>query len=74
MLNTIFCSWMSKEQQYKLPLMELKDSCRFISDAFLRVLFSNLSSLKVVHFVLVEKTFTKYCISSNKRPQALIKF
>ena len=48
------------------------DTGRFISDAFLRVLFSYLNSSKVVHFVLVETTFTKYCISSNNCPQHLL--
>ena len=46
--------------------MELKVSGKFISDEFLQALLSNLSSSKVVHFALVEITFTKYCISSNK--------
>ena len=45
---------------------------RFIRDAFLRVQFSTLSSLKVKHFVLGEATYNKYRISSNK-PPALIK-
>ena len=65
---------MLKKQRYKWLLMELQASGRFISDAFLRVLFSNLSSSKVVHFVLVETTFTKYCISSNKCSQCLLNF
>ena len=51
--------------------MELKASGRFISDAFLRVSLSNLSSSKVLHFVLAETSFTKYCISSNRRSQHL---
>ena len=46
--------------------MELKASYRFVSDALLQVLFSNLSPWKVVHFVLVETAFTKYGVSSNK--------
>ena len=46
----------------------MKASCRFLIDAFLRVSFSNLSSSKFVHFVLLEITFTKYCIYSNKLP------
>ena len=58
---------MLKKQLYKRPLMELKASHRFISDAFLRVSLWNQSSSKVAHFFLVETAFTKYCISSNKR-------
>ena len=46
--------------------MSLDGKGRFISDAFLRVLFSNLILSKVVHFVLTEKTFNKYCMFSNK--------
>ena len=65
---------MLKKQRYKRPLMALKASGRFISDAFLRVSFWNLSSSKVAHFVLVETTFTMYCISSNKRPRHLLNF
>ena len=58
--------------RYKWPLIELKASCRFVSDAFLQVSFSNLSLSKIVHFALVETTFTKYWISSNKRPRKLL--
>ena len=58
---------MLKKQLYKRPLMELKASHRFISDAFLRVSLWNQSSSKVAHFFLVETAFTKYRISSNKR-------
>ena len=54
--------------------MELKASGRFISDAFSRLSFSNLSSSKVAHFVLVEATFTKYGNSSNKCPRHLLHF
>ena len=57
-----------------MTLIELKASGRFIRDAFLRVLFSNLSSSKVVHFVLAETNISKYCISSNKRAQHLLNF
>ena len=54
--------------------MKLKASGKFISDASLQVPFSNLSSSKLVHFVLAETTFTKYCIFYNKCPTALIEF
>ena len=54
--------------------MELKASGRFISDTFLRVTLSNLSSSNVVHFVLAETRFSKYCISSDKRPRHLLNF
>ena len=74
LLNTLFCFWMLKKQRYKWSLMELKAIGRFISDAFLRMSFSNLSSSKVVHFAFVETIFTKYCISSNNCLRHLLNF
>ena len=54
--------------------MEFKTSGRFIRDAFLRELFSNLSSSRVMHFVLSETNFTEYFISSNRYARHLLNF
>ena len=58
---TIYTSFFlgDKKQLYKWPLMELKVGSRFISDAFLSVQFSDLTSSNAVNLVVGETTFTK---------------